>query len=454
MSRNKTDAVWPARRPLVVGLTLALAASCAALPSDGAATTRVVTNCLDSGSGSLRDTIGAVTTVSGDEVTFSASLPCSTITLSGGEIPIAQHDLTITGPGAATLAIDGGDIHRVFRHNGTGTLSISGLTITHGKYEAGSGAATGGCLRSSGNIVLTHSTVSYCLAHAAGSANAYGGGIFASGDLYLNHSSVAYNLADGPSDTPAVFHRVWGGGAFVAGNLLVSYSSVFGNGAGTPDHRASGGGLYTYGNAQVGQSTIAKNRADAAGAWAARSSGSAAVSIANSTISGNSALSRTGGISTTVPLTLSNSTVAFNQAAFFSGGIYANAVALTLQSSIVADNITESGASDIDGLFGASVSGNHNLIVSSNVTLPADTITACPKLGALVDNGGPTLTHALAHDSPAVNHGNGEQFPDVDQRGLGFPRPIGPGVDIGAYEWQGTPDDRIFNSGLESTCDR
>lgn len=454
MTTNPMNASWPARRPLIAGFALAFAAFGASLPTDATATTHVVTNCLDAGSGSLRDTIGAITTVSGDKVTFSPSLPCSTITLSSGEIPVAQQELTIEGPGASALAIDGGSVHRVLRHTGTGTLRISGLTITHGKYMASSGAATGGCLRSSGNIALSSSTVSYCLAHATGSANAYGGGIFTSGDLYLSHSTLAYNLANGPSDTATVFHRVWGGGAFVAGGLLVSYSSIFGNSAGTPDHRGTGGALYTYGNAQVEQSTISKNRADAAGAWAARSSSVSTATLVNSTVSTNSALARTGGISTTVALTLNNSTVAFNHAAYFNGGIYASSVPLTLQSSIVADNITLNGASDIDGANGASVSGNSNLVVSSTLTLPTGTITQCPKLGGLVDNGGATLTHALAHDSPAINHGNGEQFPALDQRGAGFPRPFGAGVDIGAYEWQGTTDDRIFNSGLESTCDR
>ncbi len=448
---NSGASLVPARRPLVVGLTLAFAASGASLPTDAAATMRVVTNCLDSGSGSLRDTIVAPTTMSGDTVDLS-QLQCSAITLTSGEIPVAQHDLSITGPGAAFLAIDGGEIHRVFRHTGTGTLSISDLTITHGKYAASSGAATGGCLRSAGNIVLTDSTVSYCLARATSSASAYGGGIFTSGDLYLNHSTVAHNLANGPSDTATVFHRVWGGGAFVAGNLLTSYSTIIGNSAGTPDHRASGGGLYTYSNAQVTQSTISGNRADAAGGWAARSLGGTAVSLVNSTISGNSALATIGGMSSVAPLMLTNSTIAFNQSAYSRGGLYVRAT-LTLKSSIVADNVAASGASDIDGLSGTTIAGFNNLITSSTLTVPADTIATCPKLGPLADNGGPTFTHALAHDSPAINHGNGEQFPPNDQRGVGFARPFGAGVDIGAYEWRGTPDDRLFNSGFESACD-
>jgi hypothetical protein len=46
-----------------------------------------------------------------------------------------------------------------------------------------------------------------------------------------------------------------------------------------------------------------------------------------------------------------------------------------------------------------------------------------PKLGALNDNGGPTHTHALLNNSPAIDHGEdvtGETFfdcPQTDQRG-------------------------------------
>ncbi len=458
MSRSETGVpVFPPRRRLAAGLMLALTASgLSAAHYAGAATIHTVTNCLDSGAGSLRDTIAAATTLSGDTVKFSAQLGCSTITLSSGQIVINQNDLTLLGPGASALAIDAAFASRVLLHDpgGTnpGTLSITGVTITHGKTTASSGAVAGSCLFSTRDIVLTNSTVSSCLALATGSANVYGAGIYTQGDLTLIHSRVAYNIAVGPSDAPPVFHRVWGGGAFVAGNLQASYSAVVNNSVYTPDHRGTGGGLYTYGNAQVGQSTISGNRADVVGGWGARSLGGNTISIVNSTISGNYATETIGAMSTLAPLTLSSSTVAFNHTGLSRGGLYARAT-LTLHSSIVADNTAIAGASDITGYVGTTVTGVNNLITSSTLTVPADTISACPKLGPLANNGGATFTHALAHDSPAINHGNGEQFPPTDQRGTGFPRPFGAGVDIGAYEWQGTPDDRLFVSRFESSCD-
>jgi hypothetical protein len=57
----------------------------------------------------------------------------------------------------------------------------------------------------------------------------------------------------------------------------------------------------------------------------------------------------------------------------------------------------------------------------------------------LADNGGPTLTMALLPDSPAIDVGGGVVDPasdGFDQRGKGFGRRNGFGLDVGAYELQ------------------
>jgi hypothetical protein len=46
--------------------------------------------------------------------------------------------------------------------------------------------------------------------------------------------------------------------------------------------------------------------------------------------------------------------------------------------------------------------------------------------------GGPTQTHALAEDSPAINAGDNTNAPPTDQRGQ--PRIVGGTIDIGSYE--------------------
>ena len=79
--------------------------------------------------------------------------------------------------------------------------------------------------------------------------------------------------------------------------------------------------------------------------------------------------------------------------------------------------------------------------------MPADTLTGIdPQLLPLADNGGPTQTHALASDSPAIDLGNDVAGEAWDQRGPGFPRVIGARADIGAFE---SNPDRIFANGFE-----
>jgi hypothetical protein len=58
-------------------------------------------------------------------------------------------------------------------------------------------------------------------------------------------------------------------------------------------------------------------------------------------------------------------------------------------------------------------------------------------LGPLANNGGRTLTHLPQGGSPLVNTGSNALTPSelaFDQRGPGFPRVVGPSVDIGAVE--------------------
>jgi hypothetical protein len=64
--------------------------------------------------------------------------------------------------------------------------------------------------------------------------------------------------------------------------------------------------------------------------------------------------------------------------------------------------------------------------------------TEDPRLTPLQDNGGPTWTHALLNDSPAIEAGDNAALPATDQRG--YPRLVdsdGNGltnVDLGAVE--------------------
>jgi hypothetical protein len=91
------------------------------------ANTIVVTNTNDSGPGSLRDALAAAN----DGDTIDATGVSGTILLTSGELQISTPDITINGPGAGTLAINGNATFRVFE-NLASNVTISGFTITNG----------------------------------------------------------------------------------------------------------------------------------------------------------------------------------------------------------------------------------------------------------------------------------------------------------------------------------
>jgi hypothetical protein len=400
--------------------------------------TLVVTNCDDSGAGSLRDTIAAA--VSGDTIDLT-QLTCSTITLTSSYLTILQDDLTITGPGATALSIDGGGVLPLISHYGSGTLSIDGLTLTNGYYYYHGTVhySGGGCMVSAGNVLIENSIVSNCTLKAY---KAHAGAILTYGNLTVLNSVITHSQAVSP-------HFAAGGVGLVYGDLTLQYSTISDNAASSTEVHSLVGAFHVIGNVLIQNSTISGNQADYLATFLFRPYHTSPTAlIINSTISDNHATVGAAGVYTAVPLGIYNSTIAFNTGVGV-GGIYAYNAPLTLQSTIIADN-------DVIDLFlegTATVSGANNLI-NTAPTVPPDTIRACPQLGPLTNNGGVTLTHIPRSTSPAVDAGNDNMALVNDQRGTGFPRIFGANADIGAVEWQGGPDEEIFNSGFEATCDR
>ena len=177
----------------------------------------------------------------------------------------------------------------------------------------------------------------------------------------------------------------------------------------------------------------------------------------NSTISGNKA-GDTGGIYTRSPhITLYNSTIAFNTATSPSSGlrmlINGQSTSASMHGMLIANNTygATNIASDVSG--GATI-GSNNLIFAPASSVPPDTIVGkCPLLFPLADNGGPTQTHALHANSPAIDAGINPLALTSDQRGTPFVRESGPPgtatplPDIGAYELDRS--DPIFEADFE-----
>jgi hypothetical protein len=117
--------------------------------------TLTVTNNLDSGTGSLRYAITHAH--DGDTIAFAPGLAGQTITLTSDELAI-KNSVDIEGPGASMLAVSGSDMHRVFDISEGLTVTIAGLTITHGRTISSQGG--GGILNTGSNLTLAGDVLS------------------------------------------------------------------------------------------------------------------------------------------------------------------------------------------------------------------------------------------------------------------------------------------------------
>jgi hypothetical protein len=418
------------------------------VPTKPAAPPHYVTTCGDDANtpGTLRYEVAHA--VSGDTIDLS-TLMCSTITL-GSVISINVDSLYLKGPaaGPSHMTIDGGNHSQVFNHDGSSTLLISNLTITNG-FQLSDSFANGGCIYSPGNVGLVSSIVSHCtIWSSSDSVPAKGGGVFVYGNLTLFNSTISDSEAFAQNGADE-----FGGGVYVKGDFKAKYSTISNNTAvALGGGQGDGGGVYTLGAVDIEDSTISGNSADVVGGLDL-DGGVQTAKIINSTISSNTSTQASAGIWTNVPLTLANSTVAFNHSAHVGGsdGLFSMAP-LTLQSSIIADNADSDGPSDLGGFPGVLASGANNVITSSTLPPLANTISDCPQLEPLANNGGTTRTHALKHTSPAINQGDAGVL-TLDQRGA--PRTAGIQADIGSVEWQpGETDERIFVNGFDGLCDQ
>jgi hypothetical protein len=409
----------------------------------------VVTNCDDSGPGSLREAY--FNAIDNDEIDLS-QLDCSTISLTTGALtnsPSADN-VILVGPGKYDLTIDGGNRNRVLVHNGSEYLQVFGLSLTGGSYI---GPYGGGCIYSYGSIFAGYANISGCSLSSSGTDHAYGGAIYAKGGVILEDVHITGSTAHAASSDSA------GGAVWAGGKVQIVTSTISGNSvAGDGSHYARGGGLFALTDVRVAYSTFADNTADSGGGIFLAGAADYPMQVANSTISGNHARGAGGGLySKYRPLELSNSTITANTAVFdFGAGAYL--VSDTdIESTIVAGNTSQDGlqASDVGGNATITITGANNLIFASTLPVPIDTIDADPMLGPLQDNGGFSATHALLPGSPAIDHGNNVLAAVFDQRGydettsaFGYEREVGASADIGAFEF-GAPD-HIFVDGFDS----
>lgn len=451
------------RSSTLVGLAAATAVLFTATPA-GAATLSVntandtsVSNC------TLRDAVasananGNVGACAGsgaygaDAIQFNLPNP-STITL-GSLLPSINGALTIAGPGAAWLTISGADAFQVLDAN-SGVISVSGLTISHGRCTVCQGA--GVHISSSGSLTLDSVVVDANTTAVSDPMDAFaeGGGIENNGGtLRVVLSAVTNNVVT--ASGASMQNGASGGGIMNRGKLSLERSTVSGNQTsatgigGMSTTNSTGAGVMVNGATTVSQSTVSGNTVAASGGGMSNSPGAAGIqtfnnpgvvslSIDRTTISGN-ASAGTGGIlyQSSGSALVTGSTITGN------AGNPANVGgAVSFRDSIVSRPGPNPNCIAFVTSQGYNLEDANSCGFNKASDLPNAAVTGLDPL--LLDNGGPTKTHRLLPGSVAIDRGN-SLGASADQRGS--PRPFdfdllanvagGDGSDIGAFELQG-----------------
>jgi len=438
---------------------------------------------------SLREAIIAANsgggTITFDATTFAPAGGPYTIQLTS-VLPNLAANITITGPGANVLTVNGEGFnpptpYRIFNVTSGSTVGISGLTISNGR-AAGTNGATG--------------TVGQ------------GGAILNAGSLTLTECAFTSNTAQGGSGsgTGATGGKGQGGAIFSTGPLLTVQRCTFTSNSVT----GGGGGNGAFINSSThGPFEPGGNAADGQGG-AIYANAPTGVTITNSTFYSNSATGGTGGgsgfsnspsndgtggaggigdggaIYSAQALTVTSCTIAGNSAnggaggtnnsfnnvgpggngrggGIFSGGTVTSGNTLVASNSATPGNSTNPGTALGPDVFGTFSSNNFNLIgiltaaatgfggAADQTGTSGTPIDAKLDAQGLQNNGGSLTTIRLRKGSAAVDKGKDLAGLGIDETGATRPKDLadatypnaagGDGSDIGAFEAQSLPND-------------
>ena len=433
------------------------------------------------GAGTAASTLSACDSSRAFHVHLGATLTLQDLTITSGK---ASDGVAGTGVGRGGPGADGGAI------DNEGTLTLTRVAVTHS--TAGSGGAggsfahpggsggdggRGGAIYNAGTgtLFVENSSVNHDSAgtggiggfdggnnEASGGRGGDGGGIYNAGELVLAASTVDADAAGaggvgGNDETPSTPGGAGGsgGGIYNAAAASITASTLSTNSAGAggaePNGGANpptndggrggdGGGLASASAATTTMSndTIA---GDAAGDAGNGGIGQLSISGGNGGNGGNG-----GGVAgpSASSLVLTNVTISSDRVGSAPG---------SAGSATVVPNTAVAGQPGVGGGVSGPASLRNSIValtaggscagaisdLGGNVGFPDTTcpgLHADPKLGGLLDNGGPTSTEALGNASAALDlvPATGAGCPAADQRGVA--RPQGAACDAGAFEVQ------------------
>lgn len=308
----------------------------------------------------------------------------------------------------AIIPISGANAYRIFDVQGV-DVSVSNLRLINGQAVGGAELGYGGAIKMSsngGNLTLTSVTLSGNHAQSRGGA------------IYLPSGGGTLSITNCTFDSNTV--DSYGGAIDQTGGILILSSSTLSN------NTASDGGaleLESASDCRVKNVTFSGNRASNNGGAISRIGTTYNLDLNNVTISNNTADSDNNGSGD-------------------GGGIYRGGGAIIVGNSIIAGNFdTANNAgpgtinSDCAWLSGGGfTSRGYNVIgrvegapgfTSAGDKAGTNASPLDPKLAPLAFNGGPTQTHLLLADSPALDGGNPAGAGNfgacetADQRGVG-----------------------------------
>jgi hypothetical protein len=413
-------------------------------------------------------------------------------------LPTIVTSVSIVGPGSGLLTIRptaGGSFQLLPIHPSSATgdataVQLSGLTLTGGKTNTSGGAISdgyaaltltdvtisGNSAAFGGGIYVQYNTApAVTLINCAIQCNTsgFGGGgigFGGAGLLSMTGCMIAGNRA--AADGGGVDMR-----GFAPGYVTVTQTTITNNSAG-----GSGGGVAlgqetfrprgnTYGlsiNLLIDRSTISGNIASGTGPggggiYLAGAVGGNGATILNSTIANNTAFNGGGLAAATLygKLAVNSSTITGNTATStlstpagrggggiglyvgYHGYLGGNYSAIALDNTIVSGNGAGNAYKDIAKVADSTVtlSAKYSAIgTTSGYALSdlggnlsaANSTPAALQLGSLGRYGGATASMLLGAGSTARDHGDPALAGTTDQRGIA--RPLGAGVDIGAFE--------------------
>lgn len=439
-------------------LALAFAAqpATATTYTPGAALPDVAAN---NGDCSLRDAITASNTNAAKDTCPAGTVAQDEIVLGAGTYTLQQagtmepsnasgdldvtgsNNLLIRGVSAASSKIDANNIDRVLDVTvNTASVTLRDLTVTRGRAPDPPFALlaeAGGAIRTLGTLTADRISVTGSRTGngggglpglgASGLPGGAGGGISNAGTLTLRSSTISGNAT--------------GAGGAGSNGISAFGAGQPGQNGGAGGPGGAGGGLFNSATLTLENVTIAANSTGNGGSGGAGGFGNAAIG-GNGGSGGNGGAG--AGLATTAAATLTGVSIAGNSPLGGGGGGGGPGIGapsgtmgpggstgagggtsggLGLVGSVVADNAgAQCAAAAADG------GGNIASDASCGVT------QGNPLLGALADNGGPTLTRLPGAGSPAIDsYATG--CPATDQRGIA--RPQGANCDSGAVEQAG-----------------